>query len=384
MPVDLSKIGLVGIESYHDQQESKARTNYNNVLADTGRAKLETDARNRSLIEQATAKADAANMSSSDNGEANRLAFIGQELIRNGGVEMGGEILKQVSEIEENQAQARKLATEQLNTRSSMTIKTGQYVADLFSGVTDETSFNFTLQQLKRAQAAGEIVLPEGILESAEEYGYSPEHVKIYQDHAIKAVSQATLDMQAQGLEERRLSREQIGANADRNFALAVRRQQAAEQHRRDMIAAGGSKKPNALTPTEFQVRDVKRALLNSVFADAKQSPKAINSALDTAASYVASDAVQRVANSKGSIPWAVAVEQAKTQAIVDNVIERTKERDPVGIRKVKVDPTKGLGRSPETALPKPANGQLQTGKYYLGKGGQVGRWNGSTMVIVP
>ena len=383
MPVDLSKIGLEGMESYYSQQESKSRTEYNNVLASAGRAKLDTDARNQNASQLASLAVQNHEAVDGESG-AIPLEIAGRTFLENGAPEMGGDFLKQASEIREKEGSARKNAVDQMRIQSELTLKTADYTDNLMAGVDSPESFDFTVSGLERAQAAGEISLPAGTTEKMREYGYSPELIKIYRSHSIKAKDQALLDLRSQNLEQSKYTRNMIDAQAARTYQLQLARERNQQEWRRQMLAKGGANKPSALIPNNEQVNIVRKSLIGTIFQGA--DPKKSTPSLDLASNYVASDALQRMANSKGSIPWALAVQQSTTQAIADGVIDRKERPSEDGRPRVYVNPNKGLGKTPNTALAPPRlpdgradTSKMRSGTHYLGEQGKVFLWNGKT-----
>ncbi len=383
MPVDLSKIGLEGIESYYSQQESKSRANYNNVLAEAGRAKIDQDARNEEISRMASLAAGKANADIEDDSQAGYMETLAHSMIDLGGVEMGSELLKKASEVRENEAQAGNAEATQRKTQLEMGIKTSEYVSNVLTNAGDSPEeFNTAIGLLETAASAGEISMPEGSLAKIKEMGWSPEVVKVYQDFAIKAKDQYHLDLQSQQ-EQRLADNVRIAQNnADRLFHLAVNRDQRAEEAQQFAEKQGGKNKPTALVPTAVQLADTRTFLKATHFSTVVETKNEKNPAIDTAATYIASDALQRVKDNP-ALPWALAQQQSLTQAIADGVLYDVKTdtagRNPNRTTHM-VDPTKGLGKTPATALVPKRDPQgkptgLVVGKYYSDGNGGIILW---------
>lgn len=390
MPVDLSKIGLTGLESYQSRMESAAQSRY--LAANAGKIEQETEGleRQQALADKASARLNEISMgkrqsavdpekaASEMTSNAEVLETLADVYARGGAPETAmdffkaaGDIRKQESDIDNDAvlAQQRKLEN---------VIKGADVVSRYLGKAQNQSEWEYGIDQLRKQG----IVEPE-LIDQMAAIPYDPDVAAYFNEQAIAAVDRARLDMTART--EARLTKQGAldAAQAQQRIALQEARDAETRRHNLAIEKASGGKAGGAAAPNKDELTSVENALRASVYKGVTKGEE--GQEFGSAAEYVASSAKALIAQDK-ALSWQTAVQRAIMQAQTSGAFSTTEgEGKFLGIFGSETPPEakfKTDGLTPATAIPQPSSKAAMTaGKYYITARGRA-KWTGSAFEL--
>lgn len=395
MPVDLSKMGLEGIESYHSQMESMARTNSMNVNAQAQQAEIEANARMQQLNDLASQAirdgASRRNLGTSEDPEAaaahtrslaDPIETVADVFLQNGAVETAADLLGKASEIRKRESDIDNDKITAQQNRLENILKGADIAGRYLGTAKNESEWRRGLEVVRESGT----IEPE-FMDQLEALPFNENLPAYFADQAMSAAESARLEIQTLNLDAR--ERDLAARNSRGERQIRLQEQRLAETQRLRRLAEKNSGKVTAAgAPSKVAVEGVTTTLKATVFADMEDVD---DTTIDATAQYVTSKAQQIVKENK-AISWDVAVQQAITQAKAAGVLQTFDVNRDFGLfsvktgKKVKVDLE---GKAPETAVQPPITGagkvdptKLKRGTYYKLPNGEVGKWNGKGFVV--
>jgi hypothetical protein len=391
MPVDLSKVGLEGIESYYSQMESAARTRKLDSSTQAEQAEIEQAERMQQLGEEAArALDDVANRrkTPADDAEAagedmeslaDPLEIMGRTFARGGAVKQAAEFLSKASEIRKRESDIKDGEVTRQQNRLENIIKGADIVGRKLGGAQNDDEWN---QGLKEVEAAG--VIEPHLMEQLKSVGYDPDTAAYFRDQAVSAAQKATLDMQQQGLEQRDRHYTVSARNAAARLELAQRAQRELEKHRAAQEKAAGNKAPGSIVPTAQDIKSAETVLRGSAFQSVDLADAQNKADLASASQYVASQAKALLRNNK-ALDWETALQQAAITAQQSGIFKTTPGTDGIFGTGILADKKRVEVVTP-APLPvknkKVDTTQLKKGTIYMTARGRA-RWNGTAFETV-
>lgn len=391
MPVDLSQIGLTGIEAADKSAESAVTRLFN--LAQTQKVDLEnqqtqTDINLDKQAAAALAKAarggadpDASQFfkGQDENGSsAAPLETVADIMLRGGSIKRGSDLLVAASTIRRNEALNDKDKIDGAKAKVETVLKVADAVSQTIGRAQNESEWRYGLAQLRKNQ-----ILPEEQLAQLEQMDYNPDVVAYLNDQALTAYQKAQLDLTGTRNEvDRRQADERI-ANANRLTAIAGARLKLAQQ-----AAARAEKSGKVATaPNSDELKSARTAIVNQVFKGTAPDTAEGKLAMDAGAAAVASR-TQALLRENKSLDF----DTAQNRAIIESQAAGDWEV-ATETHWFKPDEEKitgyGQGKTPATALTlpqttdgKPDPSKLVKNKYYITSKGKA-KWTGSDFVLI-
>lgn len=379
MPVDLSKIGLEGLESYQSRMESASRTTYNEALANKTNVEVAAAERQQALADEASAALNDIAMgkkrtSGVDPGSvetmsgADVLETTAQVFARGGAPETAMEMFSKAAEIrkKENDIDNDKVLAEQR--RLENIIKGADVVGRYLGKARNQSEWNFGIKKL---QEQG-IMEPE-LIQQLAQMPFDEDVAAYFADQAISNSDQAKLDMDK--LTQDRLQRQgDIEATqAQQRITLQAARDAETRRHNLQIEKASGNKSGGAAAPNKAEVDSAGAALRSAgVFKGLVAGEEGED--FNTAADYIASNAKALIQTNK-SLDWQTAVQRSILMAQTQGMFSTTEgEGKLLGIFGSETPPKAKF----EGPLPMPkTKAEMQPGKIYITSRGRA-KWNGS------
>lgn len=380
MPVDLSRVGLEGLESYSTRQYQEASSKHLSALADQQQYETQKAQRLQELDEQAsqmlTSVAQRKNTGNimdgveEDESSAAPLERIAEIYLKGGAPEQGMEYLSKASNIRKQESDIESEEVNRRQNRLETILKGADIVGRVLGGAQNEDEW---AQGLKEVEEAG-VIEPE-LMEKLKNQPFDPDVAAYFKDRAISAAQQATLDMQMNNFDQRERFNAIRAAQAERRAAATAARVKEQKRHNLAMEKnAGGNGAASA--PSAPELASVHTALKNSIYKGVATDD---NEAFNSAAQFVAAKAKELVKQNK-ALDWDTAVQQA-TMIAQNSGAFTVDEGDEgflgMGKRPKSVDFQRS-GKTLDMAIPLPSNkSQLSKGKYYITARGRA-KWNGT------
>lgn len=401
MPVDLSKMGLEGLESFSQRQLQQSQTEHLSALARAQNQETDHAARMQDLEMQAsnllrsTAMRENGPNLLEDPEEAARgmqslsdpLETVGRFMIENGAVEAGADYLSKASEIAKRESDIQSGRITDQKNRLENIIKTGDLAGRVLGGARNASEWKRGLAVMRESGG-----LESEFMDQLDQMPFSPDVAAYFAETATSAVQRAQLEFQALNLDARERDMAMRGSNSRRNQELAAARLAETKRHNAVVEKNAGNKGATPGAPSARNQDNVKALLQGTLFKGS--SDKA---GLEAASEYVASQAESIVRENK-AISWDAAVQQAIGRAKVDGVLKTFTITESTGIpgtplqwdkktsKKTEVDLE---GKSATNPVMPPINdtggvdpSQLKRGTYYKLPSGEVGRYDGKGFVI--
>lgn len=395
MAVDLSRVGLEGLETSERLLSSMAARRAVDQQTQQKQAEFELDQEERAIQQQAlAAMADPSNKSTPSSlfndvtdSQGAVLERLGELMISGGAVERGMDYLKAGVDIRDKESQMANRELEGTSKQLNNIIST----ADIFSrtvGVAkNESEWRYGLAQFRRHPEAVEI-FGEDNLRAVEAMEFDPDVVAYFNEQALSHKDRASLDLQQQGEQRQQQSAQELSQFRRTTARIAEARAQESERHNRVMekiSGTGGSK-----APTVDQIKTAEAAVANLVFGGrvpASDNEDSLSyAAFKSGAQDIASRAQQLVQDIPG-LTFSAAVNRATMESLAAGdweTLKITEESDENSGRGTRF---KGLGSTPSTplAIPTlsngtPVPGRMKAGSYYITSRG-VAKWNGREFV---
>lgn len=395
MPVvDLSKIGLEGMESFTTRMQQTAQAKLMEQQASTAQFELEQEQRRQEVADSAAAelaaigqrrtpKIDAEGIGSSIESNADPLRFYGRKFAAAGFPEAASDMLKAATEIDNKESEIIRRDEQNQTDRIERITKGAQAVSSIFGSVMNQSELEFQIKRARKLNdSSGSEVIPNEIIDMLEVNGYDPDIIQMLNDQAMQYADKARLEQQ-QIEESGRERRAAITAsqNAEKIKLQAVRDAQH-ETHRRHLRKAGGDTGGASNLPKEQEIKAAEVVLRNGPMSSAGKNDPAVS----RAAIYVAETARQMVKENK-TLTFEVALERAAAQAEASGMIEVTPGSSGIlgfGAKpsSTSFDRNAGAKRPPIGANGRVDVKRLKVGERYILDSGEVGKFNGKGFIV--
>ena len=388
MPVDLSRVGLEGIETgqrtlnsiaARESQALQDRIKLGEFEREEAELALDRLAVDNAKKIMAGEGRDITSPEATEDDMARFLALAGSNLAAAGAPKRGKEMMEASLDLLKKRADINKTADDHAKVRLDNMVKASDYMYQMLSDSLNESEYQFNLANIPDDIA--QILGPENV-ETLKNTPWSPELIDYFKTKALSVKDQAQLELQARG--QRRAEQTAEDARRFREIALNLqkRRVEAAERAEAAARKAGGNAISKA--PTGDERKTAEAIIANIIEADGGK--------LDDASAFhlvedVISEAKQLVAESPG-LTFGEAVTRAAMAAKGRGDFEVTLQWRGLGPidftdKKPVARQYKPQGRSKETPAPLPKGtpdqikGSLVKGRYYQTAKGIL-RWNGS------
>lgn len=378
MPVDLSMVGLKGIQVGQDTLNSIAAREAQQ--AQTQLAQGEFDREQAALDLDRMAVGNAKSIMAGEGREfggadtteddmARFMALTGSQLAAAGAPKRGGELMEASLDLVKKKADISKAADDQDKVRLENMVKASDYMYEMLSDSGNESEYQFNLANIP--EDVQQILGPDNVA-TLKNTPWSPELVDYFKTKALSVKDQATLDMTAQGL--RRRDEEVANTALFRKATLDIARQRAAAADRAQAAKekAGGNNLSKAATGDE---RKTAEAAIGSIIEDGVplDDPSLFHLVED-----VVGEAKQLVNDSPG-LTFSEAVNRAALAAKTRGDFEITNTYKDFGVFRTKGEPTeqkyKPKGKLKDSPAPLPEDKtKWVKGRYYI-KNGKVGQY---------
>ena len=381
MPVDLSMVGLRGIEA--GQNTLSAIANREALQSQTAIAQGTFDREQADLELQRAAVAkikgimagEGTDFSSGNVSETDMSKFMlrtGAEIAAAGAPERGSKLMEAGLDLRKKQGEIDKQAFDQDKVKLDNIITAANYVANGVADVRNDSELQFFWDTLDPAIA--ENIGPEK-LEVLKSVPYSPDWIAAMKDQSMTAKEQATLDMAQQGQTRADRSEENTRIFREATLNIAKQRADAADRRQAAVDKAGGVNISAPISPSErLTVESTLKNQLGGTFN---------SDALFAATDDIAGEARRIVADTQG-ITFPEAVQRAVMRAVNAGELGHLAEEEIEG-KDVITRRYKPRGRTPDNALSMPIGDTIEQvqpklikGRYYNTPAGTL-KWNGST-----
>lgn len=384
MTVDLSKVGLEGMESFSQRKLADAQAAQLNSLANTNNFQLETDKREQELMQSAAEQLqniaagrgkqgpgfDATDVAN-DEDPADPLSVIGKVMIMGGAAEKGSEYLKASAEIRKKNADIQNDRVLAEQRRLENIIKGADIVARQLGYSRNQAEWDAALDALDG------IMEPENI-QALRNQGYNPDAAAFYREKAISAADMARNQLTQNAQDHARRVATDVSARDREKIELQTARDAETKRHNLATEKNAGKNANPTGAPSPQDLASAHATLKNMVFPDVKLSKdqygRTKDDEFEAATQYVASRAKEILKNDP-SASWDTAVRRAVLEGQAKNAfgVERGTKR-----WFSKDDPDKTKFESEKIAAPLPSQkSQLKKGTTYITSRGRA-VWNGT------
>lgn len=383
MPVDLSKVGIEGLESFSQRQYMDAQANHLNELAKSSEFEREETEKMNAIAQQAMgdigsnkrrvgfSEGDAAEQMDS---LAQPLEVLSDAFLRAGIVKQGSKLASDASEIRKREADMQQNKSLDRQRQLENIMKGSQIVASTIGIAQNEDEWR---QGLKEVEASG--LIEEGLMEQLKQMPFDPKVAAYFRARAISAADQARLDMTAQSMQDTEEYRAATLAQRDRTERRQEAERQDIKNYRERMIKLAGGKSAGTAIPTENELKQTRTLLKHEIFKDVDLDDEVNANELNAAALSITSRAKEKVRENK-ALTWETALQQAIIESQASGRFETIEGSE--GLFGFGKEPKKvkfgNDGKSAETAIPIPSKKtEMKKGKYYITSQGRA-LWNGT------
>lgn len=385
MPIDISKMGLEGLESFSQRQMMDAQARHMNELATASEEERAQTAEMEAIASRAISEIGSTRRKVSfEPGSAAEemqslaepLEAIGDAFTRSGYAKQGTELLSKASEIRKRESDM-EMDKSLDRGRKLENIMRGATIAAQTIGIAqNEDEWR---QGIKEVEAAG-VIEPE-LMEQLKQMPFHPDLPAYFRARSITAYQQAELDLKANNYEMQEYDRQSRRADRDRRYQLSVQAQKNLEAYRARLEKAAGKSAAGTNIPTENELKQARTVLKQDIFKDVDITDELNANELNMTAVSVATRAKQMVKDNK-ALTWDNALQQALIEAQAEGKLTITDAKSGFlgtswGAEPKKVD-FDGSGRSVETAMPMPKKkSEMKKGRYYITSQGRA-KWTGT------
>lgn len=395
MPVvDLSKIGLEGMESFATRMQQQAQSRLMQQQAAEGEFKLQQSQALQAVADEAAnefatlgqrkpLKVDAESIGANAESTGSPLRFYAGKFAAAGFPEQAADMLKAASEIDNKESEILRRDEQNQTERVERILKGAKAVSSIFGNVQNQSELDFQIRRAEKLnQDSGAEVIPLQVIDMLKTNGYDPDVIQMLNEQALEYSDRARLEQQAVE-EDGRNRRAMVTASQNQEkIRLQQIRDKQQEDHRRYLRKAGGAGKGSANLPTQQEIGAAETVLRTGVM---KGAPKK-SDAVSRAALYVAETARQMVKDNP-AISYEVALERASVQAEAAGMIEVSPGSQGIlgfGAESpsAKFDRNAGAKRPPIGRDGKVDASKLKVGERYILDSGEVGKFNGKGFVV--
>lgn len=392
MPIDISKMGLEGLESYSQRQLMDAQASHLNELAAASEYERQQTERMNQIAEQAmaeigstrrTVKVDAGGMAEEMDSLATPLEVMGEAFLRSGIAKEGSKLLNDASEIRKREADVQQGKSLDRQRQLENIIKGADIAARTIGTAKNEDEWR---QGVKELRGSG-VIEPE-LMEQLEQMPFHPDLPAYFNERALSAYQRAELELRANNYEMQENDRQSRRADRDRRYQLNQVAQKKLQEYRERLLKNAGTKAASASIPTENEMKQVRTLLKQDVFKDVDITDEVNAGELNATAVSVATRAKQMVQENK-ALNWETAINRAIIEAQAEGKITTTDAKTGIfggmgswGAEKKKVE-FDGKGTTPEAAIPMPKKkSEMKKGRYYITSQGRA-KWTGTEFELV-
>lgn len=396
MPVDLSRIGLEGIETGQRTLNSIEARKASELGRQTDAFALQQAQKDQALDDLAgqmlsQGGTDGASLfrgSAADGADAPRSAvpeLLSQMYFKSGATKRGLEMLESAVKIDKAEDEMKSAEFTRAKTSLENLKNTAQIMGNLFNNVEDQNSWDYVIAEIK--QNPGLVsTLGEDNVAALEQMGYKEGVPEFFADRAMSVYQQATLDSTAQYRERTLENANQRLRNAERLTSLAEQRHaEVVRQNKLKGTKAKDGKSSSA--PSANDVKTVTASINNLLFSDKvggnTEERAQLKNLVSSAAPVIAARAKELVTVDK-SLSWQQAVDRAVFESKANGewaVVEDEsffgkllgREGSPTFSQKSK--------EAPQPLPPDPA--KYKKGQVYERADGVRARWNGELFETV-
>lgn len=382
MPVDLSMVGLRGIEAGQNTLSAIANREALQTQTQIAQGTFDREQQQLELDRQAVENAKTimagegrqfGGASTTEDDMARFMALTGSQLAAAGAPKRGAEMMEASLDLTKKRADINKAADDQDKVRLDNMITAGDYMYEMLSDSGNESEYQFNLANIP--DNVKEILGPDNI-ETLKNTPWSPELVDYFKTKALSVKDQAQLELTAQG--HRRQEQQAADLSTYRKATLEIARQRANAADRAQKAAekAGGSNISKAASGDE---RLAIRSAIANVLPDMGFAVEAKEDSLDLmgAINDLAAEAKQLVNDSPG-LSFNEAANRAVLAAQARGDFESGSSYYDWGLFKtgeVKEQTYKPKGKTKETPVPLPEDkSKWVKGRFYI-KNGKVGQY---------
>lgn len=386
MAVDLSRIGLEGIETGQATLNAISARATEDMQRRAGEFELQTAQREQALDLEAAAKLIAISRGDSvppdilraegvDEGFDSRTApldVLADVYMKGGSPKKGMDFLKAASEIEKREDEIKSAQFTRRKTSIETYAKTASLVGQMLGNAQNQSEWDYGLAQLGQNPEIIE-VLGEENYAKLQEIGYDPDVVKYVGEQAMTQYQRASMDATA-------TNRARLADNADARLRNSERMVQISQQRADDAARAQALKGPKAKegksaeVPSKQETDAVQSALVQEVFGG--KPPATESKVAIKAGAYSIASRAKQILKQDQSLDWETAVNRAileskangEWDAGEDNLIMPDK---PAAFRS-----KGGKADTPLSVPPDPTS--LRKGMFYSLPDGRVGKFNGT------
>lgn len=386
MPVDLSRIGIEGMEAADARANNAVarlstaaqtqKTNIENQIAARDIALDQKAAAVLADIKSGKIKQDVTSLfgDTNDDSSARPLEIVGDVLLSGGAIKRAIDALKEASNIRRDESLNARAEFENAKDQVDTVLKTANAVAQTIGVARNESEWRYGLSQLREHG-----IMPEEQLSALEGMDYDEDVVAYLNEQAISAYNRAQLQMTSSRDAVNKRQADSRIANSRALTQIAQGRLKLAQEAA--ARAAKNGKSVNA--PTTDQRKAAEAAIVNQVFKGKPPTTADQKAAMAAGVQAVAARAQALVRENK-----ALDYDTALNRAIIESQAAGDWEETTEGALWWKEDKVSfGKGRTPATAitLPQTAEGKpdatkLKKGKFYITAKGTA-RWNGKAFV---
>ena len=300
----------------------------------------------------------------------------GAILMMEGGlVERGTELLESATKLRKDESAIEENEAQTIGARMENQLKQADLIYRTLGTAGSEAEYEAGLAEIRRSG-----LIPPEEMEMLDSVPWGPGAREFWAERSMSAKDAAQLELQR--IDDARQERVIANTEAYRADRLAFLRAKQAEveRHNRATERVAGR---DAAAPTEAQLNTVRAVLDDEVFGgvSADDMTEEEKVAYARAEQSIAARA-QEILREQRGITWEQAVTRAVAESHVAGDFMEVEEwgRDPISFDAQR-------GKSPQTAIPMPMNGQeldrskLVQGRYYIGRSGIVARWDGTNFI---
>lgn len=400
MPVDLSRIGLVGQEAYDNSQLSKAQTSLTNMNALAKGAELE-EAEQQKEIDALAAQAYSTALqgngrSSPDEGDvsenvtqADAMDAAASALMSGGAPKRGMELFEAAGKLREAESKLENDKVTRAQNKLENQLKTSDLFYRTIGTSQNQSEYDTSRQYLEES----DLLSPEDKkLLSQMPDQWSPELARFWREKAIAAKDQAQLELTERARDQQDTNLSNTAAYRASVLAQQDARLQEVKRYH-DLQTKGGK---SAGAPNEQELKTVATMVKSQIPALAKTritfgtdesySPDEITL---QAGSIAVASAAKKMMLDNPSLTWSEATSRALIQSKangdwnIPKVYRKTFLGQPYGDRFTEEDSSfNPTGKSKEYPAPLPPKGTKPVkGQYYITVKGRA-KWNGTSFEI--
>ncbi len=377
MPVDLSMIGLKGIQVGQDTLNSIAQREA--VAAQTAMQQGAFDRENQALELDRLAVQYAKNImagegrsvdsaSSTEDDMARFMALTGAQLASAGAPKRGAEMMEASLDLTKKRADIDKVADDASKVRLEGMIKAGDYMYEMLSDSMNESEYQFNLANIP--EDVQQILGPDNIA-TLKNTPWSPELVDYFKTKALSVKDQATLEMSAQGHRRQEQAATDLSTYRETTVKIAKQRADAADRAQAAADKARGNNVSKAATGDERKTAEA--AIGSLIEGDAELDDPSLFHLVED----VVGEAKQLVNDSPG-LTFSEAVNRAALSAQARGDLQVVTDFRDWGLFRTgetKTKTYKPKGKSKEAPAPLPDDkSKWVKGRYYT-KNGKVGQY---------